>query len=281
MAGVRSMFCVWNNPEDIIIRDDSGEEIQRLPSEYHGLEPQEICDKALNDWCVSKKGRYGWVGYCISAAGLHHLHMVLESKNQIDFASVKKVFPRAHIAMSHGTKAQIEDYINKRGKYEEKGEIVVCHASIGELKGNQGKRSDLLAIEEELALGKKPSEIIGFSVRRQRYANMIQAAYLAKREADTPEQRDVFVYWHYGQPGSGKSYEYIQLCKQYGRDEVYKIERDLSKGRFDQYQGQRILFIDELKPRYCDWVDLLNCLDCYLYHPSARYRNTVTCRWMV
>lgn len=276
MAGVRSMFCVWNNPEDIIVRDNDGNEIERLPSEYKGLEPQEICDLALESWTSSKKGRYGWVGYCISKNNLHHLHMVLESKNQIDFPSVKKVFPRAHISMTYGNKKQVEDYINKRGEFEEKGEIVVCHASVGDIKGNQGKRSDLQMIEEELMLGKKPKEIIGTSVKRQRYASMIQSAYFAKREAETPIERPVFVYWHYGKPGTGKSYSFVQLCNKYGRDNVYKIERDLGKGRFDDYQGEKILFIDELKPNCCDWVELLNCLDKYIYRPSARYRNSLS-----
>ncbi len=276
MKKVRSLFCVFNNPEYITLKDSSGVEVEKLPSEYNGLTPQEICDKALDIWVSSAKKRYGWVGYCISAKGLHHLHMVLESNNGIDFSSAKKCFPRAHLEITYANKNQVEDYVNKRGIYEEKGEIVVCFASIGEIKGNQGHRSDIDAMQEELLLGKKPSEIMGSDIRRQRFSAFLTSAYLAKREAETPEQRDVLVVWHVGKPGTGKSYEFVKLCKKYGRREVYKIERDLSKGRFDQYEGEKILFLDELKPHCIDWVDLLNALDVYIYHPSARYRNAVS-----
>ena len=204
-SGIRSYFCVWDNPHEIIIRDSDGNEIDRLPSEFSDLEPQELCDTVLKLWVDSAKKakRYGYVAYCISAKGLHHLHMVLESTTNIEFSSVKKVFPRAHIEVTRAKKKEFEDYVNKRGKYEEKGEIVVCHSQVGELKGNQGKRSDLIAIEEELALGKTPNEIIGNSVRRQRYAGMIQAAYMAKRESECPIERDVMVYWHYDLPVPG------------------------------------------------------------------------------
>lgn len=269
-SGVRSYFCVWNNPEEIIVGDE------RLPSELSGLEPQDICDTVLDMWVSSRPKRYGWVGYCISSKGLHHLHMVLESKNTIEFSSVKKVFPRAHLSITMGNKKQIEDYINKRGKFEEKGEIVVCHSSVGELKGNQGKRSDLLAIEEELALGKTPSEIIGTSVKRQRYSSMIHNAYMKKREEETDIYREVKVFWHWGASGTGKSFEYVKLCETYGRGAIYKVVRDLSRGRFDLYEGEKILFLDELKPFSTDWIDLLNALDNYLYHPSARYHDTVS-----
>lgn len=272
----RSMFAVFNNPEDIIVKDSEGNEVERMPSEYYGLSPQEITDRALETWVSSGKGRYGWVAYCVSKLGLHHLHMVLESKTEITFTTAKKCFPRAHLEVTYGTKEQVEDYINKRGKYEEKGEIVVCSSQIGEIKGNQGKRNDLSQIERELLLGKKPSEIIGTDLKRQRYAGMIKQAYLAKRERETPVQRSVRVFWHYGQSGSGKSYTFKKLCDLNGREEVYKIERDLSRGRFDEYEGERILFIDELKPNKCDWVDLLNCLDVYFYRPATRYHNSVS-----
>lgn len=274
-SGVRSWFCVFNNPEWINIYNDSGDIIDTQPSEYNGLEPQEICDKALESWVKSKPKRTGWVGYCISAKGLHHLHMVLESSSTVEFSGIKKVFPRAHLSMTRGTKKEVEDYINKRGKFEEKGEVVICFASFGEIKGNQGRRSDLQEIQSMLSLGKKPSEIIGSDVKRQRYFQMVKSAYMVKREQETPLKRDVKVIWHWGKSGTGKSYTYLKIAEQFGRNEVYKIVRDLSKGRFDQYEGEKVLFLDEIKPLSIDWGDLLTCLDSYVYHPSARYRDSV------
>lgn len=276
-SGIRSYFIVWNNPEYIIVRDKiSGEEIEKLPSELNGLSPQQICDSVLQLWISSGKNRSGWVGYCISSAGLHHLHMILESKSTIEFTALKKVFPRAHLEPTRGSKKEVDDYINKRGKYEEKGEVVVCFSTVGEIRGNQGKRSDLIKIQEELDSGLKPYQIIGSDFKRQRYAQFIKSAYLSKRENECPTQRDVRVVWHYGASGTGKSFSYLKTCEKFGRHEVYKIVRDLCKGRFDDYQGEKVLFLDEIKPCYVDWVDLLNCLDTYLYYPSARYKNSVS-----
>ena len=217
-SGIRSYFCVFNNPEWINIYDENQEIIDKQPSEFNGLEPQEICDKALEMWVSSRPKRYGWVGYCISLKGLHHLHMVLESDNTIEFSSIKKVFPRAHLQMTHGKKKEVEDYINKRGKYEEKGEEVICFSQVGEIKGNQGKRNDLQEIQTLIDLGQKPSEICGSNVKRQKYFQMIKSAYMLKREKETPLKREVRVYWHYGKSGSGKSHEFFSVSRKYGRN---------------------------------------------------------------
>ena len=274
-SGVRSWFCVFNNPEWINIYNENNEIVDKQPSEFNGMEPQEICNLALELWTSSKDNRSGWVGYCVSAQGLHHLHMVLESKTTIEFSSVKKVFPRAHLSMTRGTKKEVEDYINKRGKFEEKGEEVICYASKGEIKGNQGSRSDLKEIQSMLDLGMKPSQIVGTDIKRQRYYNMIKSAYLLKRQKETPLMRQVRVYWHYGASGSGKSHTYVALAERHGRENVYKITRDLGRGKFDTYEGERILFLDEVKPNAMDWADLLLALDCYLYRPSARYQDSI------
>ena len=59
---VRSWFCVFNNPDK------------------HGYEgtPQEVCEKLMGEWVGDSGTRSGAWAYCISAEGLHHLHMVLE-----------------------------------------------------------------------------------------------------------------------------------------------------------------------------------------------------------
>lgn len=259
----RSMFCVFDNPQD---HDPS----------LANLEPQEICDVILSRWTQSKSGRTGAVLYCISEKGLHHLHMVLEcpSTQTFTFAAVKKLFPSAHLSWTRGTKDQVEAYINKTGKFEEKGEIILCMSQEGEIKGNQGKRSDLQRIQSLIESGATPSEIIGHSVKMQRFSQHIHAAYMAKRVEDTPTFRDVKVYWHTGKSGSGKSYTCERLIKEHGRQNVFRITGNLQKGKFDNYIGQRILFIDELDPVTTNFKDLLVVMDNYTTEISARYRNT-------
>ena len=99
----RSWFCVWNNPQETL----------------ELTEPNEIAEKALEMWLQDKPTRTGAVAYCISALGLHHLHMVLEDSNKARFSALKNAFPKAHLEPTRGTKEQAEDYINKRLYNEE------------------------------------------------------------------------------------------------------------------------------------------------------------------
>lgn len=41
-----------------------------------------------------------------------------------------------------------------------------------------------------------------------------------KRQS-VPVFRDVYVEWHCGAAGTGKSHEYVNLCEEFGRDNVY------------------------------------------------------------
>ena len=58
----RSWFAVLNNPADHGYTGDS----------------QEVCNRLRDEWIEGGEHRTGAWAYCISAAGLHHVHMVLE-----------------------------------------------------------------------------------------------------------------------------------------------------------------------------------------------------------
>ncbi len=252
----RSWFCVFNNPEE------------------HGFTgtPQEICDAFVDAWIKDSPTRTCAVTYCISADGLHHLHAVLEDSKLMRFSAVKNTFPSMHIEPTKGTKEQAEDYIEKRGKFEEKGEEVLATARHGEIKGAQGQRKDFEIIEDLIAQGKTPSEILAENFSYYRYDNYIRKAYFSKRKSETPPLRGVKVIWHLGESGSGKTYTYVNLCKQYGEDNVY-IVNDYDKGGFDKYEGQAILCFDEFRGQL-PYGLLLTYLQGYKMQVPSRYANT-------
>ena len=113
-ASSKSWFCVFNNPQEV----------------YSG-EPDVIAEQVLEEWVKDHPTRTGAVAYCVSADGLHHLHMVLEDTNKARFSALKKAYPKAHLEPTMGNKQQAEDYIQKRGKYQEKGEKVLYIARYG------------------------------------------------------------------------------------------------------------------------------------------------------
>ena len=256
----KSWFCVWNNPQETL----------------ELTEPSEIAEKALEMWLQDKPTRVGAVAYCISADGLHHLHMVLEDSNKARFSALKTAFPKAHLEPTRGTKEQAQDYINKKGKYEEKGEQVIYIAKFGEIKANQGQRKDLEIIEHLIDEGKTPNEIFDISLSYRRYEKMIRDAYYRKREKETPFIRDIKVYWHVGLAGSGKTFVANDLIEKYGMDNVY-FNADYDNGYLDRYSGEKVLFLDEFRGQI-RFSTLLSMLQGYKQQFHARYSN-ITGLW--
>ncbi|MBO5341963.1 MAG: hypothetical protein J6A73_04685 [Lachnospiraceae bacterium] len=283
----RSWFLVYNNPQEIItykvdsnknpIRDDNNNFIilDRQPSQYAGLSPEELCDKMLELWCNDSDSRTGACAYSISAEGLHHLHIVCEDDKPFRWTEVKKVYPKAHIEPTRGNKKQAEDYIYKRGKYAEKGEQTICIRFHGEIKGAQGQRTDLLDIGQYIENGLRPKEILDKDIRYYKHENIIRAAYYRKREKETPILRDLSVHYHVGLAGSGKSYSYVSLSND-NPDDVFLVN-DYSSGFLDDYNGESILFLDEFRGQI-PFTLLLCLLQGYKQQFHARYRN-ITGLW--
>lgn len=279
----KSWFLVYNNPTEIITykTDSAGNYVldkfndriveKTEPSEYANMTPQEICKAVLKTWVGDSETRTGACAYCISAKGLHHLHIVLEDAKNFRFASIKKLFPRAHIEPTRGNKTQAENYINKVGAYAEKGEQVICIEYHGEIKGSQGARNDLETIEKLLSEGATPKQILNSDIRFYRQETIIRKAYFEKRIAETPLERVITVFYHVGLSGSGKSYTLLELEKKYGRDELYVVS-DYSNGFLDGYSGQKVLFLDEFKGQIA-YSLLLTMLQGYLQQFHARYMN--------
>ena len=100
----KSWFVVFNNPTE---------------HGYTGT-PKEVCEKLKEEWTKDSDTRTGAWAYCISEKGLHHIHMVLEDTKTMKFSKVKKAYCQGmHFEPTKGTKKEAEDYINKRGKWEE------------------------------------------------------------------------------------------------------------------------------------------------------------------
>lgn len=255
----RSWFAVGNNPEE------------------HGFKgsPEEICKAVVDMWCNCSDTRTCAVNYCVSADGLHHLHCVFEdTKTPLRFSAVQKTFPGFHLEETKGNKKQVEDYINKVGKFEEKGEIILASARHGEIVGCQGRRTDLEEIEELLNQGLTPDEILDTRFSYGRYEKMINNAFYRKRLKETPVQRNVLSYWHIGDSGSGKTHEYVNLCDEYGRGEVYFVNDYLAP--FDEYNGQRIVFCDEFRGQVPFSTFLTTYTGEYVCKAHCRFNNRYT-----
>lgn len=250
----RSWFCVLPNPAN------------------HGFEgePEEIAEQMKEKWIADNPQRTCAVAFCVSAEGLPHCHAVFEDTKTMRFTAVQKIFPGMHIEVTKGNKEQAEEYINKRGKWQEKGESILYVSRHGEIKGCQGQRRDFDIIDDLIQQGYTPNAILATSFSYRRFSGWIRDAYYQKRVEETPLKRDVTVYWHVGLSGSGKSYSYVLLSEQNGQDSVYFLN-DYEHG-FDKYNGEPILFMDEFRGQL-RYSFLLNILDSYRIQIPCRYTN--------
>lgn len=255
----RSWFCVFNNPQD------------------HGYpgSPEEVIARLKEEWSSLSPSHTGAWTYCISAQGLPHVHMVLEDVKPMRFSAIKKAYaPGMHFTPTKGTKEEAEDYITKRGKYEDKGETVLCTERLGEIKGCQGQRKVMEILEEFIASGKTPREILKMSLSYRKYEDVVVSHFREKRRDEIGHMRDVNVVWHFGNSGSGKSYFSNTLIEKYGRNNVYFMS-DYGNGCFDNYMCEPVLFLDEYRNQF-QYEYLLSLLDKYVSEVHARYHNVST-----
>ncbi len=256
----KSWFAVFNNPQD------------------HGYsgEPSVVVDRLIEEWISGNPTRSCAMTFCVSADGLPHVHMVLEDVKAMRFSTIKKSFaPGAHFEPTKGSKEQAEDYISKKGKWQEKGEKILYTNRHGEIKGAQGKRRDLEVISELIDKGFTPKQIMDLNISYRLNEDVIKGAYFAKLEKEIPFYRKVKVFYHVGEAGSGKSYSAFRLKEELGEDKVFFVSQ-YNTGYLDDYMGEKILFLDEFKGSI-RFGELLTMLDSYKIYVHARYHNILSC----
>ncbi|MBP3505652.1 MAG: hypothetical protein J6K43_04545 [Lachnospiraceae bacterium] len=290
MVTVASAFITWANPREIIEyehdvhgeivfnEDGSKKILSSTPSFLAELTEQEICDLVLKMWCDSKPGRVGAVTYCVSETGFHHLHMVLEvtdsHSDRFSYVAVQKIYGRKfHIEPTRGSKTDAMDYINKTGKYAEKGEVVLAKAIQGEIQGNKGNRTDLAGIGEMIEQGMTPNQIMDKSISFRRYEKLIRDSYFRKRDLETDFVRPVKVFYHVGESGTGKTFGASVQVEKLGSDKVYFCS-DYENGFLDGYNGEEILWLDEYRGQL-KYATFLSILDKYKTRIHARYSDVL------
>lgn len=241
--------------------------------------PEILAKFLINTWEKSGKGRSAGVAVCKSADGLYHAHIALYG-NTTTLSNVAKIMFDSHIEPQMGKKEALKKYLQKQAPYDEKGEEVLYTEGLDSIKDSQGNRSDIEEIEHLLNEGYLPCEILEQNFAFRKYENQIRSAFIDRRIKNAPLVKDMYVEWHVGKAGTGKTYTYIQLCEEYGADNIY-LATDFSNGGFDKYidsGAPPILFLDEFKGNM-PYHQLLTMLDKYSRSQvHCRYRNTY-CLW--
>ena len=109
---------------------------------------------------------------------------------------------------------------------------------------------------------------------------MILHAYTDQRIKDAPIKQEIYVEYHVGDSGTGKSFFYKQLCEKEGTDQVYVMTDydNNASGGLDSYMkmgAPPILFMDEYKGFGISYGKLLVMLNGYTrMQTHSRYSNS-------
>ena len=239
----------------------------------HGLNSQLIKDTLLN---------LNPVYACYSdEIGLEehtpHCHVYLCFDNARSFNTIKGIFPSAHIDESKGTHEQNRDYVFKIGKWanDEKADtnIIDSHWEIGNCPSSkQGKRNDLIAINDCIENGMSASDIIKEYPQYSFSYDKINSLINVHKGV---EYKDIFRNLHNiylsGTTGSGKT---RTIMETYGYSNVYRVTD--YKNPFDSYNYQPVILFDEFRSDI-SCKDMLKYLDGYPIELPCRYSNKQAC----
>lgn len=247
-----------------------------LSKEQYG-KPECLAEHFINLWENSGKGRKAGIVVCLSEEQCYHAHIACYG-NTTTLKKVADILYGSHIEPQIAGKERLTAYLKKEGEFEEKGETVLFEKNLDVIQDKKGKRNDLEEIEELLNEGYTPSQIFEESFRYRKYEKMIKSHYLEKRIKETPLIKKMWREYHYGDTGTGKTFTYSKLCKQFEPDNVYLCNdysnASSSGGGFDFYSGEKIIVLDEFRGNI-PYAQLLSMLDVYSRNQQhCRFQNT-------
>lgn len=201
---------------------------------------------------------------CISADGAKHVHVALSFDQAKRVQTVAKMLGNAHTEPMRGTKEQAEDYIEKRGKFEDKGEKILAY--IGDKKSmrdSSGNRLNLQDVFQDVKNGVlKASTLNSYifaNARTESQARAIESAYNRAMSIIGNVQRKVEVIYVEGETGSGKTSGAYSNYSDIFRASV----ADKTSFPFNGYHGESTLLLDELRPNQFKPAELFQILDGY------------------
>lgn len=219
---------------------------------------------------------------CDEQGSCYHTHIYILLSKKKRWSSVANAFPHMHIENKvYGNPRECRAYIRKEGvKYQDKAETnfpdtFYEEGYIPDFKITENRTEMLLQIDDLLASGYRPEEIMLRSSAFRQYETVIRRQFYAMKFAETAPIRELNVVWHLGSSGTGKSYTYVNICEQHGSDNVFYAS-DFANGctaLLDNYEAQAFLFIDEVKPDSMKYGFMLQLLQGYRTPIHARYTN--------
>lgn len=203
--------------------------------------------------------RVKYLKYQLEKSSTQRLHL----QGVICFTSPRKlntvktiIGNNPHIEIAHDLKASIS-YCGKESTRQ------LGPFEFGTAPINQGKRSDLIDLWENIKSEKRVYDIITEDPKMARYEKQIKFMKFLSCEQKSDRTLtgiNVLVFW--GPTGLGKTY----AATSFNPDDYYICEPPSTKGSkiwFDGYEGQKLLILDEFTSECCTIEYLKRLLDVY------------------
>lgn len=239
------------------------------PKKYAGI----IHDKDLDEYQNIKASHVHIVMQFENARSLDNLAKLLNEKTQ----TIEKWDGNVNNAYSylihHTENSQLEHQYNVKEVIANFDYPKLIN-SIQENVSQKSKLSDSVIINNILDLiysgdiSKEKAETLLSGSQYAKASSRIESVYHKKMEMLASNWRremknknePVTIIWLFGETGSGKT----RIAKDYANNfsEVYYLTGSI-RDPFQQYKGQSVIILDELRPQAFDYSDLLKMLDPY------------------
>lgn len=183
--------------------------------------------------------------------GTPHLQGAFVFKGRRDLNALKKILPRAHLEVMHGSCQDSKTYCTKEDMtgYFEKGIIPEPKGKKGSEKA-QEKWKEAINLAKEAKWEEIEDKYPGWWVAHQNhfkqiYINSLKEEPMKNLASDELKKRFL---WIWGPTGTGKSHTAYRIAEELGCEKPYL--KDLNKW-WDNYRCQKVTIIEEADEESC------------------------------
>lgn len=178
----------------------------------------------------------------------HQCYVEFSSKRY--FNGIKKLLPTAHIEASKGGPEANKKYCSKDNN------VIL---EIG-TPFKQGVRTDLKKAKEMITSGATLEDIIDEDANYQ----TMRASELIMKFKEPKRNWKPEVFWYWGPTGCGKT----RTAYEEAGDRVWESGKTLKW--WDGYDAHEDIIIDDFRPYFCEFAELLRILDRYPYRVEVK-----------
>lgn len=217
-------------------------------------------------------GEMLYLCYQLEAApstGQLHWHAYVRFEKKKRFKQVQDMFVGANVQMCKGNERQCVAYCTKEESFVPGEGHRAEFGERDEAAGKQGRRTDLDDVAEKVRQAVPMREIA--EAHPSTYIKYFRGISALKEvlAPPPPTSRPVKVAVLWGEPGTGKTY---RVRNHFSAEEIY-MPTPGDRNPWDNYNGEKVLFLDEFNPESWSPQQMNLILDSHVFTLPCRYQN--------